>query len=206
MKPTVGLIDYGRGNLRSVRKALEKEGAVVQTVTRPEELQSPGAMVLPGVGAFGDCVRNLKNRDLWVPIREWLRADRPFLGICLGYQVLFESSEESPGVEGLGHFRGKVCRFSSSTLKIPHMGWNTLSFTQPQHPLWQGLPKDPYVFFVHSYFPVPEDPALVSSEAFYGESFAASVAKGRTAAVQFHPEKSQAVGLRILSNFIASLS
>jgi glutamine amidotransferase len=160
--------------------------------------------VLPGVGAFGDCVRNLRERQLWDPIKNWLDSGKPFLGICLGYQLLFESSEETPGVSGFGFFRGEVKRFHESGLKIPHMGWNSLD--RNDHMLWNGLPQNPYVFFVHSYFPVPEDASIVTSRTTYGETFAASVARGNVAAVQFHPEKSQEIGLAILKNFIHSIS
>ena len=160
------------------------------------------ALVLPGVGAFGDCVQNLKKQGLWETLREWLGAGKPFLGICLGYQILFESSEETPGEEGLGFFPGVVRRFGAKGLKVPHMGWNTLELNSPRHLLWEGLPDDPYVFFVHSYFPVPDDSRIVTSRATYGETFAASVASGNIAAMQFHPEKSQATGLAILRNFV----
>jgi len=200
----IALIDYGSGNLRSVSKALQHEGADVELVDAPEALARADAVVLPGVGAFGDCVRNLQERALWNPIKEWLGSGRPFLGICLGYQLLFESSEETPGVNGFGFFKGQVRRFHEAGLKIPHMGWNTLQ--KNDHKLWKGLPENPYVFFVHSYFPVPEDPSIITSRATYGETFAASVARDNVAAVQFHPEKSQGTGLAILKNFIQSIS
>ncbi|MGB8356863.1 MAG: imidazole glycerol phosphate synthase subunit HisH [Chthoniobacteraceae bacterium] len=200
----IALIDYGSGNLRSVSKALQHEGADVELVDAPEALAKADAMVLPGVGAFGDCVRNLQERQLWDPVKEWLGSGRPFLGICLGYQLLFESSEETPGVNGFGFFKGQVRRFHEAGLKIPHMGWNTLQ--KNDHKLWQGLPENPYVFFVHSYFPVPEDPSIITSRTTYGETFAASVARDNVAAVQFHPEKSQETGLAILRNFIQTIS
>lgn len=126
-KVRVGVVDYGRGNLRSVGKALEAAGAEVEMLTAAGRFDSVDAVVVPGVGSFGDCARNLKSSGMWEPLQEWLRAGRPYLGICLGYQLLFESSEESPGASGLGHFPGRVVRFSHSGLKIPHMGWNTLS-------------------------------------------------------------------------------
>lgn len=200
----IALIDYGSGNLRSVSKALEREGADVKLVDTPAGLEAANAMVLPGVGAFGDCVRNLRERQLWEPIHEWLSSGRPFLGICLGYQLLFESSEETPGVSGFGYFKGTVRRFQDETLKIPHMGWNSLD--RNQHVLWKGLPEKPYVFFVHSYYPVPEDESIITSRTTYGETFAASVARDNVAAVQFHPEKSQDIGLTILRNFIQTIS
>ena len=201
----IALIDYGSGNIRSVSKALQHEGADVQLVDSPEALANANAVVLPGVGAFGDCVRNLKSRNLWDSMRTWLEAGKPFLGICVGYQLLFEESEEDSVEKGFGFFRGKVKRFSSPGIKVPQIGWNTLDFTQPPHPLWKGLPQNPHVFFVHSYFPVPEDESVITSRTTYGETFAASVAQGRIAAVQFHPEKSQAFGLTILRNFIQSI-
>jgi len=200
----IALIDYGSGNLRSVSKALEHEGADVRLVDSPEELQKARAVVLPGVGAFGDCVRNLQERKLWNPINDWLSSGKPFLGICLGYQLLFESSEETPGVRGFGYFRGQVRRFQDERLKIPHMGWNSLD--RNEHMLWRGLPRNPFVFFVHSYYPVPEDDSIVTSRTTYGETFAASVARDNVSAVQFHPEKSQDIGLAILKNFIQSIS
>ena len=199
----IALIDYGSGNLRSVSKALEHEGADVTLVDSPELLAYAKAVVLPGVGSFGDCVRNLQERGLWEPLRGWLEADRPFLGICLGYQMLFESSEESPEIAGFGFFKGKVKRFEDKGLKIPHMGWNTLDLKE--HTLWKGLSANPYFFFVHSFFPKPEEEGIITSTATYGETFAASVARGRVAAMQFHPEKSQAVGLQVLKNFIQSV-
>lgn len=199
----IALIDYGSGNLRSVSKALEREGADVRLVDSPAGLAEADAVVLPGVGAFGDCVRNLKERGLWEPIGAWLESGKPFLGICLGYQLLFDSSEETPGVKGFGFFPGKVKRFNDAGLKIPHMGWNTLD--RNNHHLWQGLPTNPYVFYVHSYFPVPDDDSIVTSRTTYGETFAASVARGNVAAMQFHPEKSQETGLAILKNFIRSI-
>jgi len=199
----IALIDYGSGNIRSVSKALQREGANVELVNSPERLAQADAVVLPGVGAFGDCVRNLKSRNLWNPMRSWLDSGKPFLGICVGYQLLFESSEEDPVEKGFGFFRGKVKRFNDVGLKIPHMGWNSAQLVE--HPLWKGLPADPSLFFVHSYFPEPEDESIITSRTTYGETFAASVAFGKVAAVQFHPEKSQALGLKILHNFIVEI-
>lgn len=201
----IALIDYGSGNLRSVQKALEREGAQVERVAEPAALEGKSGVVLPGVGSFGDCVRNLQERGLWGPLRAWLAEDKPFLGICLGYQMLFESSEESPGVEGFGYFKGRVRRFAGGSLKVPQMGWNTLELAQPSHVLWRGLSAEPFAFFLHSYYPEPEDPSIVTARASYGVSFAASAARGRVAAVQFHPEKSQAAGLTMLRNFLSSL-
>ena len=201
----IALIDYGSGNIRSVSKALQHEGADVELISSPGGLEKADAVVLPGVGAFGDCVRNLKSRNLWDPMRVWLDSGKPFLGICVGYQLLFDSSEEDPVEKGFGFFPGRVRRFSTPGIKVPQIGWNSLEFTQPSHPLWNGLPSEPYVFFVHSYYPVPEEESVITSRTTYGETFAASAARGRVAAVQFHPEKSQAIGLAILRNFIGSI-
>ena len=199
----LALIDYGSGNIRSVTNALIRERAHVELVSDPARLAEAKAVVLPGVGAFGDCVRGLKTRGLWEPLAAWLAADKPFLGICVGYQMLFDESEESPGVRGFGFFPGKVRRFSTPGLKVPQIGWNQLDLSE--HPLWRGLPANPHVYFVHSYFPQPVDDSIVTSRSTYGETFAASAARGRVSAVQFHPEKSQDVGLGILRNFISSI-
>jgi glutamine amidotransferase len=202
----IALLDYGSGNLRSVHNGLVHEGAEVRLVSSPAQLEGTNAMVLPGVGAFGDCARGLQDRGLWQPVQEWLRSGRPFLGICVGYQLLFEGSEESPGVAGLGFFRGQVKKFSQPGLKVPQIGWNQLQLSDPSLPLWRGLPPQPYVYFVHSYFPVPIDSSIVTSSCEYGETFAASVGHEAVSAVQFHPEKSQGAGLGILRNFAASAS
>src|SRR5882757_251732 len=187
----LALIDYGSGNIHSVINALRHEGADVELISDPARLADSDAVVLPGVGAFGDCVRGLQTRGLWEPIAEWLSADKPFLGICVGYQMLFDESEESPEMRGFGFFPGKVKRFSVSGLKVPQIGWNQLEITNPTHPLWRGIPIRPHVYFVHSYFPDPTDPSIITSRTTYGETFAASAANGRIAGVQFHPEKSQ---------------
>jgi glutamine amidotransferase len=201
MNPVIGVVDYGRGNLRSVSKALETVGANILMLPDPEKMEKCDALVLPGVGAFGDCSRSLNQRGFSQPLLDWLSANKPFLGICLGYQILFESSEESPGEEGLGFFAGKVHRFVSEPgRKIPHMGWNSLSFTN-NRPIFDQLPQSPHVYFVHSFYPSPENQEIVSSWCDYGIPFAASVSFGNIHAVQFHPEKSQDFGLQILKNF-----
>jgi imidazole glycerol-phosphate synthase subunit HisH len=200
----IALIDYGSGNIRSVHNALKHEGASVELVSSPERLAEASAVVLPGVGAFGDCVGGLQQRGLWEPMRAWMDSGKPFLGICVGYQLLFEESEETPGVRGFGFFKGIVKKFSAPGLKVPQIGWNSLQLAQPGHALWRGLPKEPHVYFVHSYFPEPEDRSIVTSFSTYGETFAASVARENVAAVQFHPEKSQEIGLGILRNFVAA--
>ena len=201
---SIGVVDYGSGNLRSVGKALEAVGASVSLVTDAAQLDRFDAIVVPGVGAFGDCAENLRASGLWEPLREWLQAGRPYLGICLGYQLLFESSEESPGHKGLGYLPGRVVRFRGNKLKIPHIGWNTLR--APRGPIYRSLPTNPYFYFVHSYFPVPADESIVSALCEYGGSFAASISNGSLHATQFHPEKSQSSGLSLLKNFLETLA
>ncbi len=201
----IGVIDYEAGNLRSVTNALNLLRAEPRIVREASQLEGLDALIFPGVGAFGDCMYHLQKQRLVEPLRQWLLADRPYLGICLGYQLLFEGSEESPDTPGLGVFKGQVVRFSDENrLKIPHMGWNNLKILQKEDPLWGGLPKAPFVYFVHSYFPRPEDKSIVSATADYGEPFAASIRSGNIAATQFHPEKSQSVGLNLLRNFLLS--
>ena len=204
--PLLGLVDYGSGNLRSVQRAIEHAGGECTHVQCESHTTGCAALVVPGVGSFGDCARQLRETGLWAVIKSWIGADKSYLGICLGYQLLFDSSEESPGVEGLGALRGKVVHFpKSSGLKIPHMGWNQLHIHKPSDSLTTGLGENPDFYFVHSYYPVPEDDAVVTTTCHYGVEFAASVTKGNLSAVQFHPEKSQELGLKMLRNFISSL-
>jgi glutamine amidotransferase len=198
----IALIDYGSGNVRSVFNAFRLHGADVRLTADPAEIARADRVVLPGVGAFGDCVRGLEERGLWKIMKDVLGDGRPFLGICVGYQMLFEESEESPGVRGFGFFGGRVRRFSTPGLKVPQIGWNSLELTP--HPLWAGLPEKPHVYFVHSYYPEPADPGVVIARSTYGETFAAAAARGSVAGVQFHPEKSQEVGLAILKNFLGA--
>lgn len=205
VRPRVAMIDYGSGNLRSVEKALQHAGADVVHCVEPGLMSNCDAVVLPGVGSFGDCARCLDERGLSAPLRAWLAAGRPYLGICLGYQILFGSSEESPDVKGLGHWPGKVVRFRHDPgLKVPHMGWNDLRWRNTDS-LYTGLPDPAFVFFVHSYYPVPEDEKLVTATCVHGVEFAAACGRGKVRGVQFHPEKSQATGLRILENFVREL-
>jgi glutamine amidotransferase len=175
-------------------------------VRTPDEIEASGAtgLVLPGVGALRDCVAALRAAKLDATVREWIAADRPFLGVCLGMQALFEHSEEGD-ITGLGIFPGKVVRFQRPPeFKIPHMGWNTVRFLQPNSPLAAGIQPDGEAFyFVHSFYCVPEDPALVLAECDYGGNFTAAIGRGRFFATQFHPEKSQAKGLQIYRNFAA---
>ena len=202
----IAVIDNGICNLRSFTKALETVGAEPRVVRTPAEVAASGAsgLVLPGVGALRDCVASLRATKLDVTVREWIAADRPFLGVCLGMQALFEHSEEAD-VTGLGIFPGQVVRFRRPPeFKVPHMGWNTIRFTQPNSPLAVGLaPEGEAFYFVHSYYCVPADPALVLAECDYGGPFCAAIARGRCFATQFHPEKSQAKGLQVYRNFAA---
>jgi len=196
----IALIDYGSGNIRSVHNALLHLGAPVERVSGAEALAKAAAVVLPGVGAFGDCVKGIRERGLWEPLVEWLAAGKPFLGICVGYQMLFEESEESPGARGFGFFGGRVRRFTTPGLKVPQIGWNRLECKD--HWLWDGLPEQAHVYFVHSYYPQIAQPQETIATADYGVRFAAAAARGNVVGVQFHPEKSQAAGLRILRNFL----
>jgi imidazole glycerol-phosphate synthase subunit HisH len=200
----IAVIDNGICNLRSVTKALEAVGATPCVVRTTEEVDAVGAagLVLPGVGALRDCVAALRATGLDRTVQDWVAADKPFLGVCLGMQALFEESEEG-GVIGLGVFPGKVVRFRiPNTFKIPHMGWNTVNFVQPKSPLASGLIKAGEAFyFVHSFHCVPADRSLVLAECDYGGPFTAAIGRGRCFATQFHPEKSQTKGLQIYRNF-----
>ena len=206
--PRLALLDYDAGNLRSVARALETTGARVEIAATPDALVGFDAVVLPGQGHFRDCAEKLATRGLWEPVKTWLAAGRPFLGICVGYQLLFEGSEEAPGTPGLGWFGGMVRRFVPGPgVKVPHMGWNTLGLVQPECPLWRDLPGNPSVYFCHSFYPEPVDPTLAAARVDYGGGapFAAALSRGNVAAVQFHPEKSQGVGLAVLRNFVGNL-
>ncbi|MFM9079958.1 MAG: imidazole glycerol phosphate synthase subunit HisH [Opitutaceae bacterium] len=205
--PSIAVIDTGICNLRSVTKALEAVGAGVRELRDPAEAAAaaPRGLVLPGVGALRDCVASLRASGLDAVVRRWIAEDRPFLGVCLGMQALLEHSEEGD-IAGLGVFPGRVVRFRRPPeYKVPHMGWNTVRFTQPGSPLAVGLAREGEAFyFVHSFHCVPADPALVLAECDYGGKFCAAIGRGRVFATQFHPEKSQAKGLRIYANFVAS--
>lgn len=201
----LALIDYGAGNLHSVEKALRYLGANVRRVTRPEDLKDSPAAVLPGVGAFDDCINAMARQELLAATREYVQTGRPFLGICVGYQALFERSEEfNSCAAGLGVFRGSVIRFSGQNgLKVPQIGWNQIEIVQPNCPLFTGIPTGSYVYFVHSFFPKPVDPTIVATQTTYGEIFASAIWRDNIYATQFHPEKSQKIGLQLLSNFLA---
>lgn len=198
----IGIVDYGAGNLRSVRKAFDYLSLPNRIVTGPDQMGGVERLVLPGVGAFAAAMEQLADRDLVGPVREWLAADRPFLGICLGMQVLFESSAESPGVSGFGVLRGTVPRFEHP--RVPQIGWNALR-EEGESPLLEGLNGDTFFYFLHSYYCLPADPAVVAGTAEYGIRYAAMVRRGNCHAVQFHPEKSAEAGLALLGNW-ASLS
>jgi glutamine amidotransferase len=187
-----------------VHKALLAVGANVRIVRGPEGLREARAAVLPGVGAFDDCITALRRQELLEAVRQFIRSGRPFLGICVGYQALFERSEEfNSCAAGLGLFAGRVVRFSGANgLKVPQIGWNQIHIVRPECPLYRGVASGSYVYFVHSYFPKPEDESIVATRTEYGETFASSIWRGHVFATQFHPEKSQRVGLRLLANFV----
>jgi imidazole glycerol-phosphate synthase subunit HisH len=190
------------GNLRSVEKALMRAGADVRIVSDRPSVLAADALVLPGVGAFGDCIRNLEKVRLVETIHEFISSKRPFLGICLGFQALFESSAEAPGVKGLAIFPGTVPRFAVNGLKVPHMGWNQLLIKKRGCPLLKGVEDGSYVYFVHSYYCAPNDNSLTCGTTEYGVTFCSMLWSDRVFATQFHPEKSQAVGLKMLENFV----
>jgi len=200
----IALLDYGSGNLRSVHKSLLKVGADVVLVKTPEEIGDCHGMVLPGVGAFDDCINALDRQGLLQAAKAYINTGRPFLGICVGYQALFEKSEEfNSCAAGLGVFPGKVIRFSNRHgLKIPQIGWNQIQIVKNDCPLYRGIENNSYVYFVHSFYPEPAQPEIVATRTEYGENFASSVWRDNVFATQFHPEKSQKVGLQLLKNFV----
>ena len=197
----IAVIDYGMGNLRSVEKALQRLGYKAMITRSPEEILRAQGVVLPGVGAFRDCMRNLGRYRLIDPLYKFIESGKPFLGICLGLQLLFTESEEFGRCKGLDIIKGKVVRFPENlNLKIPHMGWNTIEVKR-KAPLLEGINSGSYFYFIHSYFVVPEDENIVATTTNYGIEFTSSIWKGSIFACQFHPEKSQRLGLRILKNF-----
>jgi len=199
MTDKITIVDYGRGNLHSVANALERLGVEVEITSEPAKVLAADKLILPGVGAFGDCMEQLELRGLTLALKNYLAGGKPFLGICLGMQLLFESSEESPGCAGLGFFKGSVKKLTT-TEKIPHMGWNRLRTKSPS-PLLKNA-NGAYVYFVHSFHCVPVDQRLVTSVCDYGQEVTASVGRGAVQAFQFHPEKSGRAGLGLLKNFI----
>lgn len=197
----VAIIDYDAGNLRSVQKALAHIGQESVVTRERRELLAADKVILPGVGAFGDAMANLRKYDLVSVIHELAARNTPFLGICLGLQLLFEGSQEAPGVEGLGLLRGEILRMPDNMgLKIPHIGWNSLKL-QGNGRLFAGMEQESYVYFVHSYYLKAQDPTIVKAVTYYGVDIHASVEHGNLFACQFHPEKSSNVGLQILKNF-----
>ena len=196
----LAIIDYGMGNLRSVYMAFKRLGVEAQVTSDPDALAQAQAVVLPGVGAFGDAMGSLRELGLVEPIRELIAADKPLIGICLGLQLLFESSTEMGDHQGLGVLPGRVRRFPAD-LTVPHMGWNQIHQVRPI-PLWRGLPDHAYAYFVHSYYVEPDDADVIAATTDYGIDYASVVARGNLYGIQFHPEKSQAVGERILRNWL----
>ena len=207
------VVDYGMGNLRSVSKALESLGADVRVSGDPKDIETAKKLILPGVGAFPAAMRELSARRLIEPIKAAIAAGKPYLGICLGLQLLFDGSEEGEGADGFGILPGPVKRFSVGgappSLKVPHMGWNQVTrthdarrTTEDDCPLLRGIPDGSFLYFVHSYYPAPADQSVVALETEYGNRFASMVWRGNLYATQFHPEKSQTVGLQLLKNFL----
>jgi glutamine amidotransferase len=201
--PEVAIIDYGMGNLRSVQKGFERVGVAAVVTRDVERIARAAGVVLPGVGAFGACMENLRRFGLIDVVHRVIEEGKPFLGICLGMQLLFDESEEFGPVAGLGILRGRCVRFRSgngSELRVPHMGWNQIRIRR-EVPHLSGIGDNTFVYFVHSYYVVPHDPAVIATTTEYGDEFVSAVAKDNIFACQFHPEKSQKVGLRILENF-----
>ncbi|MBI2942204.1 MAG: imidazole glycerol phosphate synthase subunit HisH [Chloroflexi bacterium] len=196
----IAIVDYGAGNLRSVAKALEHVGATPAVTDCPEEVRRASAVVLPGVGAAADTMRNLAARGLVGPVREAIAAGKPFLGVCMGLQVLLDGSEEGGWQDCLGILAGRVRRLPSG-LKVPHMGWNQVRQRQP-HPVFAGIPDGAHFYFVHSYYVDPIDRSVVAGETTYGSTFPSVVIAGHVVATQFHPEKSGDVGLRFYANYL----
>ena len=201
----IAIVDYGMGNLRSVQKAFEHIGAEAVLTSESAVIESASGLVFPGQGCYPDAMKELAERGLIEVLREWVQAGRPFLGVCLGHQLLFDESEEG-GVKGLGLRAGKVVRFSPGQ-KVPHMGWNSVHKTEVGKacPLLDGVADGAYFYFVHSYYPVPEDESLVAATTDYNDTFASMVWRDKFFSTQFHPEKSQEAGLHILRNFVSLL-
>ncbi len=199
----ITIVDYQMGNLRSVQKAIEHAGGNAIVSSDPGEIAAASKLILPGVGAFGDAMQELRRRDLVSPIRDFIASDRPFLGICLGLQLLFDRGFEHGEHEGLGVLEGDVVRFDlDHRLKVPHMGWNSVAVLK-QSPVVEDIPDGTHFYFVHSYFVRPADPSVVAMQCEYGHPFCAMVQRGNLFATQFHPEKSQADGLKLLSGFVS---
>ena len=200
----IALLDYGAGNLRSVEKALRYVGSDVELMRTPDRVKEAAAVVLPGVGAFDDCVNAMQRQELFEAAKEFANSGRPFLGICVGYQALFERSEEfNSCASGLGLFQGNVIRFPSDLgLKIPQIGWNQIEITQPDCPIYKGVDSGSHVYFVHSFYPNPKDDSISATCTNYGVNFVSSIWRDNIFATQFHPEKRQRIGLKILEKFV----
>ena len=205
MNPKIVIIDYGMGNLRNVQKGFEKVGFEATLTRNKKEIGRASAIVLPGVGAFRDCMENLKKYGLVEPLLQSIEKGKPYLGICLGLQILFSESEEFGSHKGLNLIRGNVVKFKPGPEhKVPHMGWNTID-KEKEVPMLQGVGSGDFFYFVHSYYVVPEEAQWISTFTTYGKSFVSSIWKENLFATQFHPEKSQEKGLRILENFVKSI-
>ena len=200
----IALLDYGAGNLRSVEKALRYVGSDVELMQTPDRVKDADAVVLPGVGAFDDCINAMRRQELFNAAKEFANSGRPFLGICVGYQAIFERSDEfNSCASGLGIFKGSVIRFPDNQgLKIPQIGWNQIDIKQPECPIYKDVDSGSHVYFVHSFYPKLEDESIAATYTDYGVNFVSSIWKDNIFATQFHPEKSQRVGLKILENFI----
>ena len=199
----IALLDYGAGNVRSVQKALEASGGEVRLERSPESVAKADAVVLPGVGAFDDCINAMQRQELLAASKEFIRTGKPFLGICVGYQALFEKSEEfNSCASGLGIFEGSVVRFADNEVKVPQIGWNQIKIAQPDCPILKGFESGAHFYFVHSFFPKPIEEAIIAAHTTYGETFASAVWHDNVFATQFHPEKSQKAGLKMLKNFV----
>ncbi len=194
------IVDYGAGNLRSVARAVAHVGGESIITSDPAQVAAAPALILPGVGAAADTMRNLRERGLMEPIQQYIAGGRPFLGVCMGQQALFDFSEEGGRHDCLGILPGRIVRLPSG-LKVPHMGWNRVRIVRP-HPIFEGIPDGSYFYFVHSYHPQPEDPSIIVGETDYGVTFPSVVARDNIVATQFHPEKSGALGLRMYENFL----
>lgn len=199
----IAIIDYNMGNLLSVSKALETVGGEIRLVEKASELEKFDSIILPGVGHFGDGMENLRSRGFEKPVLAAVKAGKALLGICLGMQMLLESSEEAPGVKGLSLFKGRVLRFPQTGEKVPHMGWNSIKIRNA-HPLMREVPDGSYFYFVHSYYAAPDDPEATIASCEYIHEFTAIIGRGNVCGTQFHPEKSQKYGLQILANFVSS--
>ena len=199
----IALLDYGAGNVRSVQKALTAAGGDVQLAPNPGTVAQADAVVLPGVGAFDDCINAMQRQELFEAARAFVSTGKPFLGICVGYQALFEKSEEfNSCAAGLGIFQGSVVRFPDAEVKVPQIGWNEVQFSKLDCPILQDIESGSHFYFVHSYYPQPKDESIVATRTEYGVDFASAVWRDNVFATQFHPEKSQKVGLQLLTNFV----